>query len=170
MVSKIYYLKHVQANDVQSFLLSAVKRYNINSTVSDIGYGTEKRQMLTVTCPVKMMPYVDDFVRKIDKDVKVSERVFGNSIKGSGITRAVYRPKFRSGQTLTDILANAAVGEGPYGSVYAWDANSNQIYWEDNAANTDYTFQFLTVRRDTLFRVVTGMDGDREKIIAFSFF
>ncbi len=144
MVSKIYHLKHVQANDAAPFLISIVKRYNVNSTVGDIGYGAENSQMLAVTCPVKMMPYVDDFVKKIDKDIKPADKVFGNIIKGSGITRAVYRPKYRSGQNLLDILVNAAVGEGPYGSVYAWDKNSNQIYWKDNAANTDYTLQFLS--------------------------
>ena len=43
----------------------------MNSSVSDIGYGANNSQMLTVTCPVKLMPYVDDFVKKIDRDIKI---------------------------------------------------------------------------------------------------
>ena len=34
MVSKIYHLKYVQANDVSPFLLGIVRRYNMNSSVS----------------------------------------------------------------------------------------------------------------------------------------
>lgn len=144
MVSKIYHLKYVQANDVSPFLQGIVKRYNINSSVSDIGYGANNSQMLTVTCPVKLMPYVDDFVKKVDRNIQIDGKQPDEIIKGTGITRAVYQPKYRSGQNLLNVLVNAEVGEGPYGSVYGWDADSNQIYWKDNKANTDYTFQFLS--------------------------
>ena len=143
MVSKIYTLKYVQSNDITPFLLAAVKRYNINSSVNCIEYGNNNQQFLTVTCPIKMMPYVDDFIRKADREVKIDGRVPGEIIRGTGITRAVYRPKYRSGQTLVNIIVNAAVGEGPYGSVYGYDQNSNQIYWKDNASNTSYSMQFL---------------------------
>ncbi|MBE6371623.1 MAG: hypothetical protein E7055_06070 [Lentisphaerae bacterium] len=143
MVSKIYTLKYVQSNDVTPFLLAAVKRYNINSSVNCIEYGNNNQQFLTVTCPVKMMPYVDDFVSKVDREVKIDGRVPGEIIKGTGITRAVYRPRYRSGQTLVNIIVNAAVGEGAYGSVYGYDQNSNQIYWKDNSSNTSYSMQFL---------------------------
>ena len=143
MVSKIYTLKYVQSNDITPFLLAAVKRYNINSSVNCIEYGNANQQFLTVTCPVKMMPYVDDFIRKVDRKVQIDGRVPGEIIKGTGITRAVYRPKYRSGQTLVNIIVNAAVGEGAYGSVYGYDQNSNQIYWKDNSSNTSYAMQFL---------------------------
>jgi len=143
MVSKIYVLKYAQSNDIVPFLLGAVKRYNINSSVNCIEYGSNNQQFLTVTCPVRMMPYVDDFISKADREVKIDGRVPGEIIRGTGITRAVYRPKYRSGQTLVNIIVNAAVGEGPYGSVYGYEQNSNQIYWKDNASNTSYAFQFL---------------------------
>ncbi len=143
MVSKIYTLKYVQANDVTPFLLGIVKRYNMNSSVNNIEYGANNSQLLTVTCPVKMMPYVDDFIEKIDRNILVDGKVPGDIIKGTGITRAVYRPKFRSGQNMLNVLVNSVIGEGPYGSLYAWDANSNQIYWKDNSSNTQYVYQFL---------------------------
>lgn len=143
MVSKIYALKYAQANDLAPFVTGMVMRYNMNSSVGSIEYGSANTQMLTVTCPVEMMPCVDDFIAKADRNVPLSNREPGEIVKGTGITRAVYRPKFRSGQNLLNVLVNSIIGEGPYSSVYAWDENSNQIYWKDNSSNTEYVYQFL---------------------------
>lgn len=143
MVSKIYRLKYAQASDVTPFLLGIVKRYNMNSSVDNLSGGSNQ-QLLTVTCPVGMMPHVDDFIRKIDRDVRIDGKTPGDIIRGTGITRAVYQPKYRSGQNMLNVLVNSIIGTGPYGSVYAWDMNSNQIYWKDNSSNTEYTFQFLS--------------------------
>ena len=143
MVSKIYRLKYVQANDVTPFVMGIVMRYNMNSSVGCVEYGPDNSQMLTVTCPAAMIPYVDDFVAKADRDVLLDGKTPGDIVKGTGITRAVYRPKYRSGQALLDVLVDSVIGEGVYGSVYAWDRNSNQIYWKDNSSNTQYVYQFL---------------------------
>ena len=143
MVSKIYTLKYTQAYDLMPWVASMIKRYNMNSSVSCIEFGPQNEQFLTVTCPVGMMPYVDAFVAIADRDVKVDGRTPGDVIRGTGITRAVYRPKFRSGQTLVNVIVNAVINEGPYGSVYGWDQNSNQIYWKDNASNSEFIYQFL---------------------------
>ena len=96
MVSKLYILKYVQANDLMPWVMSIVKRYNMNSAVNCIEYGNNNQQILTVTCPVKMMPYVDDFIRKVDRNVKIDGKTPGDIIRGTGITRAVYRPKYLS--------------------------------------------------------------------------
>ena len=143
MVSKVYKLKNVQANDLSPFVQGMVMRYNMNSSVGSIEYGADNAQMLTVTCPVGMMPYVDDFVAKADRNIRIEDRAVGDMISGTGITRAVYRPKYRSGQAVLNVLVNSVIGAGPFSSVYAWDANSNQIYWKDNTSNTAYVFQFL---------------------------
>ncbi len=143
MVSKIYKLKYVQSNDLTPFVSGIVMRYNINSTVDSVSYGNNQ-QWLTVTCPVKMMPYVDEFIAKADRDVKIAGKIPGEIIQGTGITRAVYRPQYRSGQTIADVLINSAIGTGPAGAIYAYDANSNQIYWKDNASNVSYVYQFLS--------------------------
>ena len=143
MVSKIYDLKYVQSNDISPFVQGMIMRYNMNSSVGSIAYGANNAQMLTVTCPSKMMPYVDDFVRKVDRDIRILGKTPDDVIRGTGITRAVYRPKYRSGQAVLNVLVNSVIGAGPYGSVYAWDANSNQIYWKDNTSNTSYVYQFL---------------------------
>lgn len=143
MVSKIYRLKYAQSNDLAPFVTGMVMRYNINSSVGSIEYGADNTQLLTVTCPVEMMPCVDDFIAKADRPIPLSGKEPGEIVKGTGITRAVYRPKYRSGQNLLNVLVNSVIGEGPYSSVYAWDENSNQIYWKDNAANTEYVYEFL---------------------------
>ena len=144
MVSKLYRLKYAQANDITPFVMGIVMRYNMNSSVGCIEYGADNAQMLTVTCPVRMMPYVDDFIAKVDRDVKIDGKVPGDIIKGTGITRAVYQPKYRSGGEMLNILVQTVIGAGPASSVYAWDKNSNQIYWKDNTSNTAYVYQFLS--------------------------
>ncbi|MBQ7207091.1 MAG: hypothetical protein IJS01_04770 [Lentisphaeria bacterium] len=143
MVSKLYRLKYVQANDITPFVMGIVMRYNMNSSVGCIEYGANNEQMLTVTCPVKMMPYVDDFISKADRDVKIDGKVPGDIVRGTGITRAVYQPLYRSGGEMLNILVDTVIGAGPASSVYAWDKNSNQIYWKDNTSNTAYVYQFL---------------------------
>lgn len=143
MVSKIYILKYVQSNDIYPFVTAMVKRYNMNSIVNCIEYGNDNLQFLTVTCPVKMMPYVDDFIKMVDVNIEIDGKVPGDIIKGTGITRAVYRPKYRSGQILIDMIVNSFVNNGPYSSLYGYDANSNQIYWKDNTTNTEFIYQFL---------------------------
>lgn len=144
MVSKIYILKYAQSNDITPFVTGMVKRYNMNSVVNCIEYPKAgNQQILTVTCPVGMMPYVDDFIEKVDRPVEIEGKVPGEIIRGTGITRAVYRPKYRSGQILVNLIVNAFINAGPYGSVYGWDKNSNQIYWKDNTSNTEFMYQFL---------------------------
>ncbi len=143
MVSKIYKLKYVQANDLVPFVSGMIMRYNMNSTANTI-LGGNNEQLLTVTCPVEMMPYVDDFVNKADRNIKIEGKTPGDIIRGTGITRAVYRPKYRSGQGLVNILVNSVIGTGPAGAVYAYDQNSNQIYWKDNTSNTPFVFEFLS--------------------------
>lgn len=143
MVSKIYTLRYAQANDLIPFVSGIVMRYNINSVVNSISYG-DNRQLLTVTCPEKMIAYVDDFIAKADRPIEIDGKVPGEIIQGTGITRAVYRPLYRSGAEIVQVMIDSVIGEGPAGAVYAYDANSNQIYWKDNASNTAYIYQFLT--------------------------
>ena len=142
MVSKIYKLKYMQANDLVPFVLGMVMRYNMNSS-ADTVLGANNEQLLTVTCPEEMMPYVDDFVNKVDRDIKIAGKQPGDMITGTGITRAVYQPRYRSGEGLVNVLVNSVIGTGPAGAVYAFDRNSNQIYWKDNSSNTSFVFEFL---------------------------
>jgi hypothetical protein len=145
MVSKIFTLKYIQANDIAPFVTGMIKRYNMNSSVTyfTYTYGSVQQQILSVTTPEKMMIHVEDFLRKADRPA-AGVSAGGEVIRGTGITRGVYRPKYRSGQILVDLIVNAIVNAGPYSSLYGYDANSNQIYWKDNAFNTSYVYQFLS--------------------------
>ena len=144
MVSRIYRLKYVQANDLVPFVMGMIMRYNINSSANTI-LGANNEQLLTVTCPAEMMPYVDDFVQMADRNIKIAGKTVDDVISGSGITRAVYQPRYRSGEGLLNVLVNSVIGTGPAGAVYAYDQNSNQIYWKDNSSNTPFVFEFLSV-------------------------
>jgi type II secretory pathway component GspD/PulD (secretin) len=143
MVSKIYRLQYVQANDLVPFVLGMVMRYNINSSANTI-LGANNEQLLTVTCPTEMMPYVDEFVKMADRNIKIDNKTVDDVISGSGITRAVYQPRYRSGQGLVNVLVNSVIGTGPAGAIYAYDQNSNQIYWKDNSSNTPFVYEFLS--------------------------
>lgn len=130
MTSKIYTLKHQKANDVVPFVLGAVKRYAKNSTADRINYSAGKQQLVAVTCPVPLIPHIDDLIEKLDRP--------GTVIEGTGITRNVYIPQWRPGEKLvnlmvkTGISANASEGANQ-DAVVAYDAPTNQIYWKDSA-------------------------------------
>lgn len=145
MVSKIFTLKYIQSNDILPFVNGIIKRYNMNSSVSCFSYvyGSVQQQILSVTAPEKIMECVTAFLKMADRNVP-GVGPNGDPIGGTGITRGVYRPKYRSGQILVDLIVNALVNEGPYSSLYGYDSNSNQIYWKDNAFNTSYVYQFLS--------------------------
>ena len=114
MVSKIFTLKYIQANDIAPFVTGMIKRYNMNSSVSYFSYtyGSVQQQILSVTTPEKMMIHVEDFLRKADRPA-AGVSAGGEVIRGTGITRGVYRPKYRSGQILVDLIVNAIVNAGP---------------------------------------------------------
>ena len=129
MTSKIYTLQHQKANDVVPFVLGAVKRYAKNSTVDRINYSAGKQQLVAVTCPTPLIPYIDDLISKLDRP--------GTVIEGTGITRNVYNPQWRSGEKLvnlmvkTGISSNASEGANQ-DAIVAYDAATNQIYWKDS--------------------------------------
>jgi hypothetical protein len=59
MVSKVYELKHTKACDITPFVLGAVTRYYSTSKVSRLNYKYGKKQLLLVTNPKEMKPFVD---------------------------------------------------------------------------------------------------------------
>lgn len=136
MVSKIYELKHLKANDLTPFILGAVRRYAQNSTVDRINYSAGKKQLLSVTCPVKMMPYVDDLVAKLDRaGSKVGP--YGSPIAGTGITRYVFQPKYRSSPAMVELMKSAGIPSSSnpganQDAVVEFDPATNLIYWKDS--------------------------------------
>lgn len=142
MTSKIYTLNYQKANNVVPFVLGAVKRYAKNSTVDRINYSAGNQQLVVVTCPVQLIPYIDDLIAKLDRQ--------GTVIEGTGITRNVYIPQWRSGEQLVNIMvktgisSNAAEGANQ-DSIVAYDASTNQIYWKDSANKNKDLTKYLTL-------------------------
>lgn len=142
MVSKVYQLKYLKANDVTPFLLGVVKRYNQQSTVNRINYKAANQQLLTVSCPVKMMPYVDELLAKLDRPANIVGRAPGDPIRGTGITRTVYPARFRSAQVMVDIMVGTGINAGG-DSFVGYDPTTNLIYWKDDSNKNRDLLKYL---------------------------
>ena len=142
MVSKVYQLKYLKANDVTPFLLGVVKRYNQQSTVNRINYKAANQQLITVSCPVKMMPYVDELLAKLDRPANIVGRAPGDPIRGTGITRTVYPARFRSAQVMVDIMEGTGINAGG-DSFVGYDPTTNLIYWKDDSNKNRDLLKYL---------------------------
>ncbi len=142
MVSKVYELKYLKANDVTPFVLGVVKRYNAQSTVNRINYKAGNQQLLTVSCPVGMMPYVDEMIAKLDRPSRVVGRNPGDPIRGTGIVRTVYPARFRSAQTMVDIMEGTGINAGG-DSFITHDPDTNMIYWKDDINKNNDLLKYL---------------------------
>ena len=135
MVSKIYELKHQKANDIVPFILGAIRRYAKNGTADRINFSAEKKQLVVVSCPEPLMPYLDDMVAKLDRPG--AKGPDGSGIDGTGIVRSVYMPAWRSGEKMMEIMVKAGISsnatEGAsQDAVVAYDPVANLIYWKDS--------------------------------------
>ena len=158
MVTKVYPLKHIKANDIVPFVLGAVMRYSSNSKVDRINYSAANQQWIVVTTPVAMMPYVDDMVAKMDRPGGVKD-VNGSIVKGTGITRYVYNPKWRSSQDMVTLMLKAGISSDASGFDYSadsedtssvkydarvvYDSASNLIYWKDSPNKSNDLLKYL---------------------------
>ena len=151
--------KNIAANDIVPFVLGAVMRYSTNSKVDRINYAAAKQQWLAVTTPVAMMPYVDDMVAKMDRPSKIKD-VNGSIVRGTGITRYVYNPKWRSSQDMVTLMVKAGIpadasgydysydsedsSAGKYDGRVLYDSASNLIYWKDSPNKSSDLLKYLT--------------------------
>jgi hypothetical protein len=131
MVSKVYELKYMKADDLTPFVLGAVKRYDIQSQVERLNYKFKKEQYLVVSTAREMMPYVDDMIAKLDRPGKKDD--LGSLIEGTGIFRYSYRPRYRFTEEMV-VLLNTAVKSGD-GQIYR-NPESNIIYWKDSPSDS----------------------------------
>lgn len=130
MVTKVFELKHLKANDLTPFILGAVKRYDPQSGVDRLNYKSGNRQYLIVTTGQAMMPFVDEMVAKMDRPGIESSG--GSLLEGSGITRSIYRPRYRNSEKLVELIVNAGINQNKDGAIFR-DSNSGIIYWKDSA-------------------------------------
>ena len=159
MVTKIYSIRHMKANDLVPFVLGAVMRYSSNSKVDRINYAAAGQQWIVVTTPVAMMPYVDDMITKMDRPSKIRD-VNGSPLRGTGITRYVYNPKWRSSQEMVTLMVKTGIPADVSGYDYendsidtesikydgriVYDSASNLIYWKDSPNKSADLLKYLT--------------------------
>lgn len=147
MVSKVYELKHLKANDLVPFVLGAVKRYSSNSTADRINYTSEK-QWIAVTTGIRMMPYVDDMIAKLDRP-SAKRGPYGSLLDGTGIQRYVYTPKYRSSQEIVDLMISTgipanATTDRKQDAVVKYDEATNLIYWKDSERKSSDLVKYIT--------------------------
>ncbi len=146
MVSKIYELKYQKANDIVPFILGSIRRYANNGSADRINYPAGNKQLVTVSCPIPLMPYIDDMIAKLDRPGKVGGGSGG--IEGTGITRSVFVPQYRSSQKMVDIMvktgipSNATEGANQ-DAVVAYDPATNLIYWKDSVRKDEDLKKYL---------------------------
>lgn len=143
MVSKVYKLQYLQANDVTPFVLGVVKRNNTQSSVNRINYKAGNEQLLTVSCPTMMMPFVDDLIAKIDRPAKVEGQKAGDPISGTGIVRNLYPARYRAAQVMANIMVSTGVSNGTQDAFVGYDATTNIIYWKDEANKNQDLLKYL---------------------------
>ena len=124
MASRVYRLNYLKADDITPFLLGVLKRSNTQSTVNRINYKAGNEQLLTVSCPARLIPYVDDMLSKLDRPSRITGRGQGDPIRGTGITRRVYPARFRSAKTMVDVMTGTGVNGG-VDSFVGYDATTN---------------------------------------------
>lgn len=166
MLSKVYTLKHIKANDIVPFVLGAVKRYSNNSKVDRINYSAGKQQWIVVTTPAPMMRYVDDMIAKMDRPAGAKD-ANGSIVKGTGVTRYVYNPQWRSSADMVKLMVKAGISgdadeayaaqdgtyknpkssTGKFDSRIVYDATSNLIYWKDSANKSKDLLKYLKMAR-----------------------
>jgi type II secretory pathway component GspD/PulD (secretin) len=142
MGTKVYQLKHVKAGDITPFLLGAVKRYNVNSDVQRLGYQHGKKEFVVVSTGIKMLPFVDEMVQKLDRPCNSTDQM-GSIIDGDGIYRFVYCPKYRADNGMLNIMNNGGIGSGD-GIAYL-DTATNMFYWKDSKSDGSSVLNWLKI-------------------------
>ena len=136
--SKVYELKNAAAEEILPFINSAILRYDRNSSVRRVTSSKGRGQAILVSTGKKFMPYVDKIVATLDR--KVSKKVAGSTIAGTGLTRVAYTPKYRGADELARVI-NATVTSSA-GALFIND-ETNTIIWRDQDASAKRTLSWL---------------------------
>ncbi len=140
MTTKVYELKHMRCDDLTPWVLGAVYRYNVGSTVQRLNYKAGNKQYLVVTTGVDMMPYVDEMVAKMDRPCAQKDSV-GSIVDGTGIYDFLYKPKFRSSSDMITFVTDCK-SDGP---TPTYNAERGIFYWKDSKSDGSTTLEYLQV-------------------------
>ncbi len=135
--SKIYQLKNINAEEILPFVNSAVKRYNVNSTVRRVTSGSNAQNAILVSTGKEFLPMVDDIVAALDQPGAKK----GEVIDGTGLARVAYAPQYRAAGELSGII-DSTIGSST-GKAYV-NRETNTIFWRDQTAAAKRTLDWVS--------------------------
>ncbi len=137
MVSRVFELKYMQAQDLVPFVKSAILRYNANSRMQCVNFAGNRGVGFLITTGEEFMPYVEDLIRQLDVPGKNGKAV---KVEGTGIVRVAYTPKYRAAAEFQEIIDNVvASSEGTSGI----DLATNTIFWRDAVNSAQGTLDWM---------------------------
>ena len=129
--SKVYALKHADAQELLPFVNSAVKRYSRNSSVRRVTAADGKGPgALLVSTGRDFLPQVDAIIAALDRP----------GLAGTGIAHIAYAPRYRAAAQFAEIIDNTSGSAA--GKAYV-NAETNTIFWRDQAAAAERTLDFV---------------------------
>ncbi len=137
--SRVYELKHVTAEEILPFVNTAVKRYTANSTVRRVTANDPKaKDALLVSTGEAFLPYVDEIIKALDYAGKTGKA--GSVIKGTGVSRIAYTPRYRAASQFADLI-NSTINSS-VGMAYV-NEETNTIFWRDQAESAKKTLAWI---------------------------
>ncbi|MBQ4337255.1 MAG: hypothetical protein IJC34_08690 [Lentisphaeria bacterium] len=129
--SRVFELKHADAQEILPFVNSAIKRYSRNSSVRRVTTLDGKSgNALLVSTGRDFLPMVADIIATMDRP----------GLKGTGIAHVAYSPKYRAAMQFADII-NKTSGSSA-GAAYV-NGETNTIFWRDQQTAAQRTLDFI---------------------------
>lgn len=137
MVSRMFELKYMSAQDLVPYVKSAILRYNANSRIQCVNFAGSRGVGFLITTGEEFMPYVADLISQLDVPGKNGKAA---KVEGTGIVRVAYTPKYRAAaqfkQIIDDVVASS---EGTSGI----DLATNTIFWRDAVSSAQGTLDWM---------------------------
>ena len=137
MVSRMFELKYMSAQDLVPYVKSAILRYNANSRMQCVNFAGNRGVGFLITTGEEFMPYVADLISQLDVPGKNGKAA---KVEGTGIVRVAYTPKYRAAaefkQIIDDVVASS---EGTSGI----DLATNTIFWRDAVTSAQGTLDWM---------------------------
>ena len=129
--SRVFELKHADAQEILPFVNSAIKRYSRNSSVRRVTTLDGKSgNALLVSTGRDFLSMVADIIATMDRP----------GLKGTGIAHVAYSPKYRAAMQFADII-NKTSGSSA-GAAYV-NGETNTIFWRDQQTAAQRTLDFI---------------------------
>ncbi|QSH40621.1 hypothetical protein P0136_12310 [Lentisphaerota bacterium ZTH] len=137
MTTRIFKLEHMDATDLQPWVVGAVKRFNGESIAQRLDYAYGDEQYLVVSTGVEVMPYIVDMIQKMDRPCKI-KGPNNEIVDGDGIHRFVYYANYRA----TDNMREALFAAVQFGISF-FDPQHNMFYWKNSLSSGRNFMNFL---------------------------